>query len=236
MSDNFVSIDNLVSSVLLEIEDEANRRYVLKARQWVLDEWRRVNIHMSDVYLERKVEIDDNHACDIPEEAVKLLTVGIYRNGVFDPFVKLPDMEIMPEDVTDGIYDQTDVSTTINNDSVGGYWTLDKEHGRFFVRNYSTVNGTLTDTTSNISTKIVIRYRTTGLNIGGDMFVPIEAKDYIVAAVYYKFAQKSIPVRLTNGALQSLAIQMDYYKSEYQALIYEPGSFYEVRDAIFGRI
>lgn len=236
MSSNFVSLDSLISSVLLEIGDEANRRYVLKTRQWVLDEYRRVNTHMSNVYLERKVEIDDNHACDIPEECVKLLTVGIYRNGVFDPFMKLPDMQIMPEDQEDGIYDQSDVATTINNESVGGYWTEDKEHSRFFVRNYSIVNGTQTDTTSNVSTKIVIRYRTTGLNPGGDIFIPIEAKDLIVAAVAYKFACKSIPVRLTNGALQALAIQVDMYKDEYRALLYEPGSFYEIRDAIFGRI
>ena len=233
---NFVTLENLVSSVLLEIGDESNKRYQTKARQWLLDEYRRVNTHLSDVYLERKVSLDVNNAADIPEDSVKLITVGIYRDGVFDPFVKLPDMEIRPEDMSDGIFNPETVTASVANEMKGGYWKEDREHGRFFVKNYQTIQGTLTDTAANIADRIIIRYRTTGLNLGGDIFIPYETKDYLVAAVTYKFTCKAIPVRVTNAALQSMAVQMDIYKSEYAALLYEPGSFYEVRDAVFGRI
>jgi len=233
---NFVTLENLVSSVLLEIGDEGNKRYLLKTRQWILDEYRRVNTHLSDVYLERKVSLDANNAADIPEESVKLITVGIYRDGKFDPFQKLPDMEIRPEDMVDGIFNPATVAASTDNTARGGYWVEDKEHGRFFVKNYQSIQGTITDTTANIAERIIIRYRTTGLNIGGDMFIPIEAKDYIVAAVAYKFTCKAIPVRVTNAALQSLTAQLDMYKTDYTALLYEPANFYEVKDSIFGRI
>lgn len=233
---NFVTLENLVSSVLLEIGDEGNKRYLIKARQWILDEYRRVNTHFSDIYLERKVSLDNNNSCDIPEESVKLITVGMYRNGVFEPFVKLPDMEIRAEDQIDGIFNLETTVTSTNNTARGAYWKEDRSSGRFFVKNYQTIQRTPTDTTQNIAERIIIRYRTTGLNLGGDVFIPYEAKDYLVAAVAYKFAKKSIPVRLTNMALQQEAIQVDAYKSDYTALLYEPGSFYEVRDTIFGRI
>lgn len=239
MSDNFVTLDNIVSSILLEIGDEGNRRYEIKARQWALDEYRRINMHMSDVYLERKVSLDDNNACDIPEESVKLIAVGIYRvkNGVekFDPFVKSPSMSVQAKDQSDGIYDLTTAPIQSSDIGRGSYWIEDRENGRFFVKNYQSVQGTITDTTSNIRDRIIIRYRTTGVNLGGDIFIPYEAKDFIVASVSLKFKQAGIPVRLTNAALQMAAVQMDMYRDNYTALLYEAGSFYEVRDAIFGR-
>ena len=240
MSDNFVTLDNIVSSILLEIGDEGNRRYEIKARQWALDEYRRINMHMSDIYLERKVSLDDNNACDIPEESVKLIAVGIYRvkDGLekFDPFVKLPDMSIQATDYSDGIYDPTTAPIQYSGISKGGYWVEDKDNARFFVKNYQSVQGTLADTTSNIRDRIIIRYRTTGVNLGGDIFIPYEVKDFIVAAVSLKFLRANIPVRVTNAALQQAAVQADIYKENYLSLTFEPGSFYEVRDAVFGRI
>lgn len=238
--DNFITLDNVVSSILLEIGDEGNRRYAIKARQWALDEYRRVNVHMSDFYLEKKVQLDDNNACDIPEESVKLITVGIYlnKNGVekFDPFVKLPDMAIQAKDYPDDTFNSKTEPTQSSGISKGGYWVEDKENSRFFVKNYQSVQGTISDTTSNIRDRIIIRYRTTGFNLGGEIFIPYEAKDFIVAAVSLKFKRVGIPVRATNAVIQQDAIQMDMYRDAYLSLIYEPGSFYEVRDAIFGRI
>jgi len=237
MPDNFVLLDTVVASILLEIGDEANKRYQLKARQWALDEYRRINVHLSDVYYERKAEIDENNTGQIPDESVKLITVGIYRNGVFDPFVKLPDMQFLPEDMSDGIYDSKSIFP-INPDQVltgGGYWKEDREHSRFFVRNFRQTNNGIEDTTSVIRSKVVIRFRTTGLNLGGDIFIPAEARDFIVASVAHKFMAKSIPVRVTNMVLRDDQAQVDKFREDYMALLYEPGNMYEIRDALFGR-
>ncbi len=236
MSGNFVTLDNIVASILLEIGDEGNKRYAIKARQWALDEYRRLNTHLSNVYMERKVEIDDNNTGEIPEESVKLVSVGIYKNGQFSPFVKLPDMQLMAEDIQDNIFDPKDIQPIKTDRFKGGYWCEDKENSRFFVRNYSNTGSNIEDTTFNIKTRVVIRYRTSGLNLGGDIFIPGEARDYIVSSVAFKFKKNNIPVRLTNLALQQEAIQVDFYKDAYTALLYEPGSFYEIKDAIFGRV
>ena len=239
MPSNFVSLGTMVASVLLEIGDEGNKKYLIRARQWILDEYRRVNTSISDVYLERKIEVDENNIGEIPEDSVKIISVGVYRNGTYRPFMKRNDLSILAEDISDGIYDQTqtanDIGTSTNPVNGLGYWMEDKEHGRLFVRNFRVdLEGTVQDTTSNIRNRVVIRYRTTGLNIGGDIQIPIEARDFIVAAVAYKFAVKAIPIRLTNAALNSQAIQVDIYKDDYTALLYEPQSFYEVKDALFG--
>ena len=233
MADNFVLLDTVVASILLEIGDEANKRYQLKARQWALDEYRRINVHLSDIYYERRVEIDDNNTGQIPDESVKLITVGTYRNGVFDPFVKLPDMSIRPEDISDGIYDKANDIKLLQQR--GAYWREDKEHGRFFVRSFRQTANSIEDTTSNIRNKVIIRFRTTGLNLGGDIFIPAEARDFIVASVAHKFMAKSIPVRVTNMVLMEDQKAVDKFREDYVELLYGIGNMYEVKDALFGR-
>ena len=236
MQNRFISIDSVVSSILLEIGDESNKRYKLRARQWALEEYRRINMFLSDFYLERKTPIDEINSGDIPEDCVKLLAVGIYRNGKFVPFVKVYDMSINPEDTEDGIYDsstklQDNASVRVKSSAVNanGYWMEDKEHSRFFVRNYRKQE----DTTSNIRDRVVIRYRTTGLDLGGDIQIPIEARDYIVAEVTNKFMGKGIPVRPTNDEKMRQQWKSDEYKEAYLSLIYEPSSFFEVKDALY---
>lgn len=244
---NFVSIDTIVSRVLLEIGDEENSRYYIRAAQWALDAYRRINVHLSSFYLERKVTLDAIYSAPIPKDCVKMLSVGIYRNGEFWSFTKKPDLSLMPPDAEDGIYVPDDSEGGLipvkggkfgRNSSNMGYWIEDPEHCRFFVRNwrYSSAQGTVVDNTSNIVDKVVIRYKTTGIDYAGDICVPVEAQDLIVAMVVYKFAMKSIPVRMSADERDRYERELNAMQEQYEALLYEPHNFWEVKDAVFSSL
>ena len=110
----------------------------------------------------------------------------------------------------------------------------DPENCRFFVRNWRYMNdGTSFENTSDIVDKVIIRYKTTGINCGNDIMVPSEMQDLIVAKVVYKFAVKNIPVKLNSFALNAMEREVDRLQEEYETLMYEPHNFWEVKDTIF---
>lgn len=246
---NFVSIDTIIARILLEIGDEEHKRYYTRAAQWALDTFRRINVHESPFYIERKATLDEDlYYFEYPQDLVKLLAVGIYRHGEFWPLTKKPDMSLLPEDMEDEIYVEHDSE---NNDIVSrgydfgakgsnsfGYYVEDPEHCRVFVRNstYISSSGTYEDTTSNILDKVIIRYKTTGIDCSGDVCVPTEAQDLIVALVTYKFAMKNIPFQNTADNKNRMEREIASLQEDYESLLYEPHNFWEVKDSIFASL
>lgn len=244
---NFVSIETVISRILLEIGDEDHKRYYVRAAQWALDVFRRLNVSYSPFYIERKATLDNIYSFDIPKDSVKILSVGVYRNGEFWPFTKKPDMSLMPPDIEDNIYvpDDSEGRSILQkggkygrNPGNFGYWMEDPEHCRVFVRNFrfSNADGATVDNTSNISDKVIVRYKTTGIDCQGEICVPTEMQDLVVETVNYKFAQKGIPSRYSADTLDRMERTVSSLQEEYEALMYEPHNFWEVRDAIFGSL
>jgi len=241
---NFVSIDTIISRILVDIGDEENQRYAIRAGQWALDVYRRINVNLSSFYLERKVTLDAIYSAPIPKDCIKLLSVGIYRHGEFWPFTKKPDLSLMPVDIEDGIYEShasegKDIPIRGGkfgrSSSNAGYWVEDPENCRFFVRNWRYLNnGTSLETTQDIADKVIIRYKTTGIDCGNDVLVPSEAQDLIVSMVVYRFAMKNIPNRLTADEKNRYEREVAQHQEDYEALLYEPHNFWEVKDAVFG--
>lgn len=249
MSDkNFVTLENVVNTVLMEIGDEDNRRYFIKASQWVIDVFRDINIGYSPFYYERKVTLDnDIYAGDYPKDLVKLLSVGVYYNGEFFPFTRRPDMALLPPDASDNMYTENESdSADIPEKGVDfgyrganiGYWTNDPENCRFFVKNYrwNTSNSSYSDTTSDVVTKVIIRYKSDGIECQDDLCIPVEAKALIVGMVYYKFMRKNIPVRVSADEKDRQERIINTLQEKYESMMYEPHNFWEVRDSIYSSL
>lgn len=245
---SFVSIENIVAQILMEIGDEANRRYYIRASQWAINEYRRINISRNPFYLERRVVLDSNLlAADYPNKSIQILAVGVYRNGEFWPFTRKPNMALRPVDAEDSIYVENEVDESdINEYGLGfgyrgdniGYWVDDPENCRFFVKNYryNVNNGSYSDTTSDIVTKVVVRYKTDGIDCGNDLCIPIEAQALVIQMVYYKFLRKNIPFQVTEAEKNRQERLIDSLTEEYDALQLEPRSLWEVKDALFGSL
>ena len=61
----FVSVDTLVSAVLLGIGDEQNKRYEIKATQWVFDTIRRIHVSYSPYYKEERMKFSNENIYSI---------------------------------------------------------------------------------------------------------------------------------------------------------------------------
>ena len=241
---NFVDIETVIARILLEIGDEEHKRYYTRAAQWALDAYRRINVHESPFYLERKVTLDaDLYYFNTPVDMVKLLSVGIYRGGEFWPFTKKPDMSLLPVDMEDEIYvSHTSETGTIRDkgylfgsgSSNFGYYVQDPEQCRVFVRNFNLYDSAYVDTTSNILDKVIVRYKTTGIDCGKDICVPTETQDLIVAMVAYKFAMKNIPFQYSADVKDRMEREINSLQENYETLLYEPHNFWEVKDTVFG--
>jgi hypothetical protein len=179
---------------------------------------------------------------------VKLLSVGIYKHGQFWPFTKKPDMSLLPVDMEDEIYEEHDSESADiitkgygfgkNPSNSYGYYVEDPEQCRVFVRNsrYITSTNSYEDTTSNILDKVIIRYKTTGIDCKGELCMPTEAQDLVVAMTVYKFALKNIPFQTTADNKDRLEREINAMQEDYEALLYEPHNFWEIKDSIFSSL
>jgi len=238
----FVSIDNLVAEILIRIGDEEKRRYYVRTLQGVLNTIRQINLFYSKEYKEVPVSINNDLKIGAyPKDLVKLISVGIYRHGDFYPFTRRPDMRktvtgyIDESDLGDtdefdtgadsGIYEDSEIPEMgIKYGAVGsnmGYYVEDDENCRFFVNNYDLP-------------KVILRYRSNGLECTKENCIPYYAKDMIIAMVEYDFALREIPHRFTAASLQLIERERARISEDYMAFNYEPQNKWEVADAIFG--
>lgn len=245
----FISLDNLVSSVLLGIGDEQNKRYEIRATQWVLDTIRRLHVNYSPYYREERLYFDneDLFTIDYPNDVVKVLAVGMYREDEFWPFTKKNNMSILAsaEGGMEFDYDANE-GLAVPPKGVGygarpsneAYWVDDPQSCRIMVRmfSYYTSDGSWLDQTEWLKDKgVIVRYKSTGIDCKGDVCVPVEAKDLIVQKVVYEFARKGIP-QMTNFSVDLQRQEVDAMQLEYEALLYEPHTFWEVMDSIYGSL
>ena len=241
----FITIENIVSAILLEIGDETNRQYYVRAFQWALDEYRRLNVHHSPLFAERKLNLEtDRYSAPYPDDAVKILSVGIYYNGEFFPFTKKPNLSIYPVDEEDEIFESGDnEGVDIPQRGYGfgqsgqniGYWSEDPETCLIYVRNYrwDEINQNYLDNTQPLTGKIIVRYKTTGIKCDQDFCMPYEFRELIISMVVYKFMRKGIPVRVTNYNIQLQQQDIEVKKEEFYELTTGVQNFWEAKDAVY---
>lgn len=246
MNNGFVKLDNLVSAVLLGIGDEQNKRFEVKATQWVLDTIRRVHVNLSPYYKEERLYFDNEDIYSIlyPKGTVKILSVGIYNGAEFWSFTKKQNLSILTSGDDGDEYDEeaneggdvpqhgVNFGSTSQNSA---YWVDDPQHGRILVRMFGGANNV--EKTDWLKDKgVIVRWKSTGVDCDNNVCVPIEARDLIVNKVIYEFMRRGWGIQTTNYGLQAQRDEVQALQNEYEALLYEPHHFWEIKDAIYGSL
>lgn len=249
-NNGFVSLDTLVSSVLLGLGDEQNKRFEVKAMQWTLDTIRRIHVNISPYYREEWMTFDneDLYTIDYPKDLVKVLSVGLYKNGEFWSFTKKPDMSILNSGDDLAEYDY-EAGEGMSIPSKGGkfgvgssniaYWADDPQHCRILVRSFSyySSQSQFVDRTVMLKEKgVVVRYKSTGIDCNGNVCVPAETRDLIVQKVIYEFVRRGWGIQMHNYNIELQRQEVDNLQVEYEALMYEPHNFWEFKDSIYGSL
>ncbi len=226
----FVSIGNIVSEIQYNIDDIETKKYYPLALQKTLNALRNVNVHYARQYKEIAVELDENLKYgSYPTDLIKCISVGVYKNGKFWSFGRTPDMA---KTVTgDGNTFDDDMNENVDIPRRGimfgaqgynteGYWIEDDENCRFFVRNYT-------------GTKVILRYRSNGIDCTTDNCVPYKVKDLVIAMVVFEFALMGKPRKKTAAELEYLRMERSRHFDEFTDLEYIPQSMYEFVDSQF---
>lgn len=232
ISTSFVSLSNIVSEVLIRIRDVEHKYYQTTALQFALNAIRNINVHFSSYYEEVPIELDsDLRTGDYPTDLVKEISVGIYKNGEFWSFTRVPDMaRTMTEG--DGTPDsdfgedaqipQRGIRFGARGSNIG-YWTPDPKNRRFIVRNYT-------------KDKVILRYRSNGITCTTKTCIPYDAKDWIVSKVVIEFAMMGVPKRYSSAELQLITMNHDNIVDLYTDLHYLPQNLDEFKDSEFASL
>jgi hypothetical protein len=225
----FVSLENIVSEILMKIDDMEEKRYQAMALQFTLNAIRDVNVFGTSTYEEVAVELDsDLRTGDYPADLVRALSVGVYKHGEFWSFTNVPDMAIT---MTNG--DETPDTNFGENAQIPqrgmrfasrgsniGYWKRDDKNRRFAVRNYT-------------QDKVILRYRSNGLGCTTRTCVPYDAKDIVVAKAILEFAMLGRPRRYSAAEIELMVRNHDNIVDKFTDLHYVPQNFDEFRDSEF---
>ena len=181
--------------------------------------------------------------------AVKILAVGMYRNDEFWPFTRKPNMSILATEAGATETFDYDANEGLAVPAVGigygaqpnntAYWVDDPQQCRIMVRMFSyyrSLTSWLDKTTWLKDKGVIVRYKSTGINCNGDVCVPAEARDLIVAKVTYEFARRGLGMQMNMGQIQLQQLEVDNLQQEYETLLYEPSTFWEFKDSIYGSL
>jgi len=225
----FVSISNLVAEVLYAINDAENKKYYARSLQNVLNKLRNINVHYARSYKEVAIDLDSDLKSGIyPQDLVKPISVGIYRNGEFWSFTRKPNMAKTVtgdgETYDTDFYENEDIPDRgimfAARGTNSGYWVEDDDNSRFFVRNYD-------------ETKVILRYRSNGITCTTENCVPYKAKDLIIAMVVDDFALSRVPSGFTAAELEYKRMERSRHYDEFTDLEYIPQNMDEFMDAQF---
>lgn len=231
MADNiasgFVSLENLVTEVLYNIDDVEKKKYYPLTLQKVLNAIRNLNVNHSPLYNEVPMEYSkDLGIIQYPLDLVKVISVGIYMNGKWFSFTNVPEMdrtrtgdgETADEDIGEG----GEVPRRGFRFGARGfniaYWVDDPANRRLFVRNYE-------------KDKVILKYRSNGVKCTTDVCVPFQMKDLVVKMVTYEYALMRKPFRFTAAELQALRLEKERHYDEWTDLEYLPQNMAEFQDS-----
>jgi len=239
LNKGFVGVPTLISEVLYALKDHETKRYYAQALQKVLNAIRNLNVNYARSYKEEIIVLDDDlKSGKYPDSLVKVISVGVYKHGEYWSFTRKPNMS---KTVTgDGeTYDseieeneeipQRGVKFGARGSNIG-YWVEDDENCRFFVRNYEGLdeNGNPPD-----EIKVVLRYRSNGIDCSTENCIPYHMRDLIIAMVKYDFALMRIPERYSIGELQMMLSERTRYFEEFTDIEYIPQNMDEFLDSQF---
>ena len=235
INQGFVGIPTLISEVQYGINDTEEKRYYGLALQKILNAIRNLNVHHVRSYKEKKILLsEDLMSGKYPDDLVKLISVGVYKNGEYWGFSRKPNMaktvtgdgEAYDEDFNenDEIPDRG-IKFGARSSNIG-YWVEDDENRRFFVRNYVGIEG--------VDDKYVLaRYRSNGIDCTVENCVPYLIRDLVVSMVVYEFALKRIPYKHTAVELQYLLMERTRHYEEFTDIEYIPQDMEEFMDSQF---
>lgn len=229
ISNNFVSLSNIVSEVLLRIGDSEEKKYYALALQFTLNAIRNANVHYVKSYEEVPVTIgEDLGDFDWPQDCVKPISVGTYKHGEFWSFTRKPDMA--KTHTGDGDTYDSDIGEGEDIPIKGvrfgatgfnfAYWTESEKECKIYVRNYT-------------GTKAILRYRSNGINCNADTCVPYLVRDLIISMVVYEFALMGIPRRFAGMELQLKQMERSRHFDEFTDMEYIPQNLDEFMDSQF---
>lgn len=226
----FVSLSNIVSEVLYGIFDHEEKKHYGLVLQKVLNSLRNINVHYSKSYKEVEVTLDEDlHTGAYPTDLVKMISVGNYVHGEFWSFTRKPNMartitgagETYDDDFNeDEMIPKKGMRFGAEGRNIVGYWVEDDENRRFFVRNYT-------------GTKVILRYRSNGIDCTMETCIPYTVKDLLVSMVIYDLALMGIPRKFSGMELQLKQQERSRHFDEYTDLEYIPGNMDEFLDSQF---
>jgi len=232
ISSGFVNLQNLVSEVLMSIDDMEEKRHQAIALQKILNTIRDINVHIKTTYEEVPITLDEDlRTGSYPVGCVKALSVGIYRHGIWWSFTKVPNMaktmtaddETYDADIGEGVPIPDRGSRFGARGKNFGYWAPDDKNCRVIVRNY-------------VGNKVILRYKSNGITCTTDTCIPYDIKDLIIKSVIYEFALSGKPRRHSGMELQLLRDERARVWDDFTDLDVLPQDFNELKDAEYASL
>ena len=159
--------------------EEDHKRYFA----WIVRGYK--NLNLCTLPLDKAVTLDVKtgiRCVVIPDDYVSFVAIGRDTENHFEKFVSKPDL--MPN-TTEGCFTITQTDTLPTKDLYGGY-AVGGGRGRWYYRLDEGNNRILID--GDILTEATLVYKSTGIDMNGETFIPKLAEEALIAWVHYQQA------------------------------------------------
>jgi hypothetical protein len=214
----------IVSAVMLDEGDGSDMGQYKRYLNWVIRGYKQLKMFALPNAKEVRIAVNsDIYAVTLPKDFVKFVSIGRPYKGKMDTFIQYNELIAT---TTEACGQQTQLDSngenvTQYNDTyntlygMGGgigqyYYKLDLNNDRILI------NG------SPILTTVILKYISTGIEIGATTYIPVIAEESLIAYVHWQEALNSPTPdqRYTKSNLSSTAVREREYQKAFNSLKY----------------
>ena len=182
------TIDSIVHNVLNDL-GTYDHRMVLRYKQWAVRGLKALNMHVMPTIEVEYFTVNTNNFINLPDDYIHYTRIGVVRNGGrIWTLTKNNNIPISRDETNGTPINYTDLEDAENIPNTGTWFAAPPKVFNFAYHRYDKEFNRLIFSGDMAGESILVEYISTGINERGEVVVPTEAEEALIAWVHHQRA------------------------------------------------
>ena len=178
-----VSINSTVHNVLNDL-GTYNTNEFLRYKQWAIRGFKVLNIHIMPTVEIQYFTVNTNNIVNLPDDYIDYTRIGIVRDGRIWTLTSDNSIPITREEVNGAVVNYTDLEDAENIPTLGTWFAAPAKVYNVAYHRYDKELNRLIFSGDMAGQSVAVEYISTGVNERGEILIPVEAEEAMIAWVH----------------------------------------------------
>jgi hypothetical protein len=178
-----VSIDSIVHNVMNDLDNPPQNSF-LKFKQWAIRGLKAINMHVMTSIEIQGFTVDQNNIVNLPDDYIRYSKIGVVREGRIWTLTRDDSIPITREEVNGAVVNYEDLEDAENMPDLTTWYAAPPKAYNLAFHRYDKEKNRLIFSGDMIGESVLVEYISTGVNLRGEVLLPVEAEEALIAWVH----------------------------------------------------